>query len=112
MNGPGRWDIRTATQTQTAAFNKVNQYLTKNKIKSYDMLQIKRFRVSNNGEGADEIMVIIEVKEMNVDGTLKRAICMGETLSHFEVLDTYESAVARKNNKEANFNWVTSSGPG
>lgn len=112
MNTPGKWDIRLATPTQHAAFNKVNQYLTEKKIESYDMLQIKRFRVSNNGEGADEIMVIIEVKEMNPGGTLKRAICMGETLSQFEVLDTHASAIVRKNNKEANFNWVTSSGPG
>ena len=73
------------------------------------MLQIKRFRVNNNMTGPGEIMVIIEVKEMNTDGTLKRAICMGETLSQFEVLDTYESARKRKSNKEDNYSQVTSS---
>jgi hypothetical protein len=112
MSSPGTWYIFPATRIQQAAFNKVNQYLIDSKITSYDMLQIKRFRVSNNMEGLGEIMVIIEVKEMNPDGTLKRAICMGETLSQFEVLDTHESAVARKINKEANYNQVTSSGPG
>ena len=112
MRTPGMWDIFTATRIQQAAFNRVNQYLIDSKITSYDMLQIKRFRVSNNMPEPDEIMVIIEVKEMNPDGTLKRAICMGETLSQFEVLDTHESAVARKINKEANYNQVTSSGPG
>lgn len=112
MSSPGKWNIFPATRIQQAAFNKVNQYLIERKITSYDMLQIKRFRVSNNMEGPGEIMVIIEVKEMNPDGTLKRAICMGETFSEFEVLDTFESANMRKTNKEANYSQVTSSGPG
>ena len=107
----GRWDVRIATQTQQTAFNKVNQYLIGNSITSYDMLQIKRFRVSNNMEGPHEITVIIEVKEMNPDRTLKRAICMGETFSEFEVLDTLGSANDRKFIKEANYSQVTSSGP-
>lgn len=111
MSSPGRWDIFPATRIQQAAFNIVNKYLIERKITSYDMLQIKRFRVSNNMEGPGEITVIIEVKEMNPGGTLKRAICMGETLSQFEVLDTIESASIRKYNKEVNYSQVTSSGP-
>lgn len=111
MISPGKWNIFQATRIQQAAFNRVNQYLIDRKITSYDMLQIKRFRVSNNMKGSDEITVIIEVKEMNPDGTLKRAICMGETLSQFEVLDTLESANMRKFNKQANYSQVTSSGP-
>jgi hypothetical protein len=111
MSSPGRWDIFPATRIQKAAFNRVNQYLIERKITSYDMLQIKRFRVSNNMDGPHEITVIIEVKEMNPDGTLKRAICMGDTLSQFEVLDTHESASMRKFNKESNYSQVTSSGP-
>ena len=112
MRSPGVWEISPATRIQKAAFNRVNQYLIARKITSYDMLQIKRFRVSNNMKGPAEIMVIIEVKEMNTNGTLKRAICMGETLSQFEVLDTHESASIRKFNKESNYSQVASSGPG
>lgn len=111
MTSPGKWEIVPATRIQQAAFNRVNQYLINKQITSYDMLQIKRFRVSNNMEGPGEIMVIIEVKEMNPDGTLKRAFCMGETLSQFEVLDTHESASIRKFNKESNYSQIISSGP-
>jgi hypothetical protein len=111
MIDSGIWDVRTATQTQQTAFNIVNQNLSQSRT-SYDMLQIKRFRVSNNMKGPHEITVIIEVKEMNPDGTLKRAICMGETFSEFEVLDTLRSANDRKFIKEANYSQVTSSGPG
>ena len=109
LGRPGEWNIFQATPFEQVAFNRVNQYLIARKITSYDMLQIKRFRVNNNMTGPGEIMVIIEVKEMNTDGTLKRAICMGETLSQFEVLDTYESARKRKSNKEDNYSQVTSS---
>jgi hypothetical protein len=112
MTGSGIWNIYGATPTQQAAFNRVNQYLKENTIQTYDMLQIKRFRVSNRLTGPGEIMVIIEVKEMNADGTLNRAICMGDTLSQFEVLATLDSAGTRKRMKEANYSQVTSSGLG
>jgi len=112
MSSPGRWDIFTATRIQTAAFNRVKQYLIESRITIYDMLQIKRFRVSNGLEGAANVTVIIEVKEMNPYGTLKRAICMGDTLSEFELLDTELAAHDRKRAKEANYSQVTSSGPG
>jgi hypothetical protein len=111
MTSPGIWQCYLATPTQNIAFNTVNNYLVTHTL-SYDMLQTKRFRVTNRLAGKDNITVIIEVKEMNDNNTLKRAIYKGESLSEFELLDTEGAANDRKRAKEANYNQVTSSGPG
>ena len=111
MTGPGLWQPVPSTPPQQIAFNGVNNYLVTRQL-SYDMLQVKRFRVSNGLEGAANVKVIIEVKEMNENKTLKRAIYKEDTLSELELLDTTTAAYDRIHAKEANYNHVTSSGPG
>jgi hypothetical protein len=106
------WKAAKATTTQIAAFKKVNDYLTKFKIKKLDNTSIRVFKISNGNEDKNRnITVFVEVKKQDENGNLLYVYYQALGGERYEVYNNSDVARGYADLNKAKYNWVQSTGP-
>jgi hypothetical protein len=104
------WKAAKATSIQSAAFDRVADYLRTNNITKLDDTMIRVYKITNSDPPPQQITVFVEVKKLDADGVLLQVEYQALGGARYEVYNNATSARAAAQLNKAHYNWVTDTG--